>query len=151
MAMNQLEKKKHHESMMVLVVALMVILVAGVLVFITGLHLRDRPVMGDASPAHYYSQPITILTQSAPADNGRAAYVKMTFIVSFNQRRHLQASGSNDAQIRSLISSELNRYTPEDLLEPSVLNQMQSSIQMVLAEELGLESNGVYLDRITVQ
>ncbi|SMP37928.1 hypothetical protein [Anoxynatronum buryatiense] len=143
--------KRKQESIVVLVIALLIILMAGIIVFLTGASTNDRSITGSDPSVKYYSQPITILTQTAPDSGGRAAYVKMTFVLSFNQRRHLQASEANDAQIRSLISSEMNRYSPDALLEPLMLDQMQASIQSILTEDMGLESNGVFLDRITVQ
>ncbi|MEN1761033.1 hypothetical protein [Anoxynatronum sibiricum] len=142
MRSDQLKKKQ--ESIMVLVIALLITFMAGIIVFLTGVSANDRSIT-------YYSQPITILTQTAPDNGGRTAYVKMTFVLSFNQRRHLHDSEYNDAQIRSLISGELNRYSPSSLLEPLVLDQMQASIRSVLAEDMGLDAKGVFLDRITVQ
>lgn len=108
-------------------------------------------VPGLASNGQHYSKPITVLSHSAPGQNGRNAFVKMTFIASSGKRATAGKIADQESTVKSSINSVLNRHSPEALLQPSALDEIQIEIAETLSRELGLSIEYIYFDRITIQ
>lgn len=99
----------------------------------------------------YYSQPITVFTQSAPDANGRNAYVKMTLIASSSNRSAARALDNQQTIVKSTISQVLRHYSPDSLLEPNQLTLIQQAMADAILQELNIPVDNLYFDRITVQ
>lgn len=108
-------------------------------------------VPGFSGNSEHYSQPITVLSQSAPGSNGRNAYVKMTLVASSNQRATTRKLSDQEDAVKSIISLVLNHHSPESLLKPAELVVIQKEIADSISESLALPISQVYFDRITVQ
>ncbi len=106
---------------------------------------------GLSSNGQHYSEPITILTQSAPGLDGRNAYVKMTLVAASDESSTSRKLSEQDATVKSIITLVLTRHSPESMLEPEELTNIQNEIAQSLSEELALPISQVYFDRITVQ
>lgn len=147
---NQQKKQQRQEYLLILLV-IVVALLSATAVFLmvgtSGITLSSLPTAGQI----HYSHPVEVLTQSAPGEDGRHAYVKMSFIAAFEQRRDLTEFSQQMVQVKSILTQALNHYPPETLLQSDELDHLQEEVRQELEAQLNIHPSAVYLDRITVQ
>ncbi len=144
--MNKLQER--FVVFMILLITLLSAIAATLLVTTYDITIR---VPGLASSGQHYSQPITVLSQSAPGQNGRNAYVKMTLIAASSRSSAARKINAEETRVKSSIAQVLSRHSPESLLQPSQLDKIQVEIADTLSSELGISIENVYFDRITIQ
>lgn len=142
---------KFQERLIVVIIILVALLSSVAVLLLVTNYDTSFNVPGFSGSNEHYSQPITVLSQSATGLNGRNAYVKMTLVAASNERATNKKLSDQEDTVKSIISLVLNRHSPESLLKPSELLVIQQEIADSLSEELALPINQVYFDRITVQ
>lgn len=142
---------KFKERLIVVIIIFVALLSSMAVLLLVTNYDTSFNVPGISDSSEHFSQPITVLSQSAPGSNGRNAYVKMTLVAASNQRTTNRKLADQEDAVKSIVSLVLNRHSPESLLKPSELLMIQKEIADSLSEALALPINQVYFDRITVQ
>ncbi len=139
------------ERLVVLAVLFMTLVSAAAALLLVTSSDISLPVLNRSIEQMHYSQPVTVLTQSAPDSDGRNAYVKMTFIVSAANKKEMRSFSEQETTTKAVISQVLNQHDPASLLDPEHLSHLQESLAETLSATLNIDISYVYFDRMTVQ
>ena len=99
----------------------------------------------------YYSQPVEVFTRSAGGTGVRSAYVKVSFIASFDNQNDMRQFNHSQTRFTDAASSVIRSQNPNELLNPGHWDYVASEILQRYSESSLPAPANLYLDRLTIQ